>query len=237
LVNVLTHIINLSLENGIFPTKLKLAKVIPLFKQGDRTNVNNYRPISLLPQFSKIFEKVFYNRLSDFFEKFEILSKSQYGFRKKSSTSFAIIDMLSNIYNALNNNLLPIGVFIDLQKAFDTINHDILLFKLRHYGIRGLAYDWIKSYLIDRKQFVSLDDIYSETKSISCGVPQGSILGPLLFLIYINDIENTSKKLKFVLFADDTNIFYSDNNINNLKSNLELELEKCLLGLSLISYH
>jgi hypothetical protein len=225
-IKPLSHIFNLSLSNGIFPNELKVAKVIPLFKKGEKSDPTNYRPISLLPQISKILEKLFYKRLISHIEKNNILSENQYGFRSNHNTTYAIIDLVESINNKIKNDEIPIGIFIDLQKAFDTIDHGILKEKLFHYGIRGIPLDWINSYLHKRSQLVYLDGHKSKINTISCGVPQGSILGPLLFIIYINDIANCSQKLKFLLFADDTNIIYSEKYISDLKCNLEKELVK-----------
>lgn len=221
----LTNIFNKSMEYGIFPNQMKVAKVIPLFKGGDKKLFSNYRPISILPQFSKVLEKLFYNRLISFISKFDILYSGQYGFRENHSTSLALIDLIEDITNSYDKNLSTVGVFIDLKKAFDTINHNILLQKLNHYGVRGICYQWIKSYLTNRQQYVSYNDTDSDFKNVVCGIPQGSILGPLLFLLYINDLSNISSKLKFILFADDTNIFYTDNDIANVFTTLNKELE------------
>ncbi|XP_024116978.1 uncharacterized protein LOC112138628 [Oryzias melastigma] len=222
----LTYICNLSLQTGRFPNQMKMAKVIPIYKSGDKHLFTNYRPISLLPQFSKILEKIFNDKLAKFIDKYNIINENQYGFRENRSTSMAIIDAVEEITNALDKKKYAAGIFIDLKKAFDTLNHDTLLEKLEVYGIRGVALSWVKSYLTERKQFVKINEFTSEAKGISCGVPQGSILGPLLFNIYINDIFNVSKLLKLILFADDTNIFYSTDNQRELINVLNTELIK-----------
>ena len=185
-----------------------------------------YRPISLLPCISKILEKLVYKRLSSFLTLNNILNPSQFGFRKKFSTDFAIIKLLDKVIQSLSNKEHVIALFMDLSKAFDTIDHDILLYKLNNYGIRGIVLSWLKSYLSNRQQFVSIDNVESSLLNIKCGVPQGSILGPLLFLIYINDIINSSTVLAFVLFADDTNIVLSHTNLNELIDTLNAELRK-----------
>ena len=221
-----TNICNKSLSNGVFPNNMKIAKVIPLFKSGENDIFTNYRPVSLLSQFSKILEKLVDRRLDSFFDKHKILVEQQYGFRKARSTSMAITQLIEDITNANEEKKFTAGVFIDLKKAFDTIDHSLLLKKLDHYGVRGVSNDWLRSYLSDRKQYVSFNSLKSDLMSISCGVPQGSILGPKLFILYINDICNVSKLLQFVLFADDTNIFCSDVNILDLCKNVSLELDK-----------
>ena len=195
---------------------MKTAKVIPLFKSGDKKSFNNYRPVSLLSQFSKILEKLFDNRLQSFIDKHSILSDSQYGFRSSCSTSSALIELIEEISTSLDNKKIAIGVFIDLRKAFDTIDHKLLLSKLDHYGVRGQSNNWIKSYLEHREQFVQIGDYKSDLLTILCGVPQGSVLGPKLFILYINDLCNVSKLLKFILFADDTNIFRHGDNLDIL---------------------
>ena len=230
-IQPLTHVINLSLVNGIVPQELKIAKVIPLFKNGDATIVNNYRPVSVLPLFSKILEKIMYKRLLSFINKHKILHDYQFGFRKNHGTDLALIIIMDKITQALQNKENVIGVFLDFSKAFDTVNHNILLQKLYKYGVRGSSHQWFASYLCDRKQFVSFNNISSSLKSISCGVPQGSILGPLLFLLYINDINNVSKVLFSILFADDTNVFVSGKNINELVVVLNRELSKLVTWL------
>jgi len=179
-----------------------------------------------LPQFSRILEKLYTNRLDNFLSKHEIISTSQYGFQKNCSTSAAVIELIEQITDNIENNLVTAGIFIDLQKAFDTVNHDILLRKLEHYGIRGVALDWAKSYLTNRQQFVTVNEMNSDKRRIECGVPQGSVLGPKFFLIYINDISHISDLLKFILFADDTTILCSQDNINDLIKTANTELNK-----------
>lgn len=222
----LTHVCNLSLKYGYVPRKMKIAKVIPLFKNGNIHHYTNYRPISLLPQFSKILEKIFDVRLQKFIDKYKLINEGQYGFRSNRSTSMAIVDATEEISKALDNKRYAIGIFIDLQKAFDTINHEILLKKLERYGLRGVAGKWVKSYLSDRVQYVQMGEYSSKCLDIACGVPQGSVLGPKLFNLYINDIFNVSQLVKCILFADDTNIFYSNDSFDQLINTVNTELSK-----------
>ena len=226
IVKPYTHICNLSFKTGTFPNRMKLAKVIPLFKSGNKNSFNNYRPVSLLSQFSKILEKLFDVRLQSFIDKYDLLSNCQYGFRPNCSTSLALMELVEEISSSLDNKKVTIGVFIDLKRAFDTIDHSLLLKKLEHYGIRGLANNWLYSYLKNRKQFVQVDEHRSTMLEILCGVPQGSVLGPKLFILYINDICNVSNLLKFILFADDTNIFRSGSDLNVLCREISKELDK-----------
>ena len=224
LIQPLTYIVNLSLIQGIFPNELKKAKIIPLYKANDPMLFNNYRPISLLPLFSKLFERIMYNRLIKFINKHKLLYKYQFGFRKDHSTYMALIILIDKITAALDRGDFTVSVLIDFRKAFDTVDHDILLDKLYHYGIRGVAFEWIKSYLSDRQQQVSYNGSTSSYKTMNCGVPQGSILGPLLFIIYINDLSNVSNILTSVLFADDTTLIASDCNLTTLIHRFNTEL-------------
>ena len=220
----LLHIYQLSFQNGIFPDELKLAKVVPIFKKEDESKLTNYRPISLLSVFSKILERLMANRLVDFIEKYSILSEEQFGFRKGRSTYMAVINFLKKVQSSIENKEHCIGIYIDLSKAFDTVNHEILLDKLRHYGIRGTVHSWFKSYLSNRKQFTCYNDNSSDLCTINCGVPQGSILGPILFILYINDIIQSSDILNFTIFADDTNILASHKDVNTLTTTMNHEL-------------
>ena len=207
--NPLASIFNDCLFNGTFPTKIKIARVTPIHKKGKQNDVNNYRPISVLPIFSKILEKCIYKRIIDFLDKHNILMKHQFGFRRGHSTATAILDLIHKINQAIDNKEYALTIFIDLTKAFDVIDHLILLRKLQYYGIRGTPLKLLTSYLSDRTQQTFVDGVSSNFKEIKCGVPQGSILGPLLFLIYINDLTYSTQNdnLHYILFADDTSVF------------------------------
>ena len=222
----LSHIINLSFSNGIVPWELKRAKVTAIFKNGDNTNINNYRPISILPFFSKVFEKTMYKRLVSFLDKYKILHENQFGFRKNYSTALAATALIDNIVNSIENKEITVGIFIDLSKAFDTVNHTILLDKLKSYGIRGTPLLWFKSYLTNRDQYVNYKNKTSNTLPITCGVPQGSILGSLLFILYINDLPRVSSIIKFIMFADDTSLLISGKDEYILQNTVNNELKK-----------
>jgi retron-type reverse transcriptase len=171
----LSAIFNLCLIDGVYPDKLKIAKVCPIFKDGNKNEFTNYRPISIIPSFSKIFEKIISCRLLSYINKYNIFNPAQYGFRKKHSTYMAMLNLYDKVSAAVDNNEYSIGIFIDLSKAFDTVNHDILLKKLELYGIRGIPNLLLKSYLQNRQQYVFYNSYASTLKPIVCGVPQGSI--------------------------------------------------------------
>ena len=228
----LCRIINLSFIQGVFPETLKTSKVIALFKGGSTEELNNYRPISLLPIFDKIIEKIVHKQLYAFFEEHEVFFKNQFGFKKKTSTGHSLIEITEKIKESIDSGKFGCGIFIDLKKAFDTVNHEILLKKLEHYGVRGTMLKWFESYLKGRKQYVFYNGETSDVKEITCGVPQGSVLGPLLFLIYINDLPNISEKLQFFLFADDTNIYYESKDLKELEKTVNGELKKLTLWLN-----
>ena len=222
----LADIINLSFQNGVYIDCLKKSKIIPIYKQkGDKLLCNNYRPISLLSNINKIIEKIMYKRLYSFLSINKCIYDLQFGFRNNHSTNHALIDLTEDIRESLDNNNLAIGVFIDLQKAFDTVQHDILLYKLDHYGIRGVANDWLRSYLSNRHQVVCINGIDSNLKFTNIGVPQGSVLGPLLFLVYINDLNKAIRFSKTRLFADDTSLLTKGKSPKQLQKFLNLDLK------------
>lgn len=221
----LAHIFNLSIQQGIVPKPLKCALVTPIFKSGCPDEFNNYRPISVLPCFSKLLERLLFNRLYNYLSTNDLLTDNQFGFRKKISTEMAIIIAIDLITKAIDKKEHVIGLFLDLRKAFDTVNKEILIQKLERYGIRGNALKWFNSYLDGRTQKVKCLGDISDVKDIVIGVPQGSILGPLLFILFINDLPNISEEFKAIMFADDTTLFISDEDIETLTVSFNRELD------------
>ena len=220
-----------SLSEGVFPSELKLANVIPLYKSDDAFVFNNYRPVSLLCVISKVFERIMHNRLIDSLETYAILNKSQFGFRKMHSTYMALLTLMNRFIASLENDEYVLGIYLDFSKAFDTVDHAILLKKLAHYGIKGTALKWFESYLNNGEQYVTYNGISSSKQRIKCGVPQGSILGPLLFFIYINDLCPVCKHTSAILFASDTNLFSSGKDLKILESTTNSELSNISLWL------
>lgn len=197
---------------------MQIAKVTVIYKKGNRNDLGNYRPVSILPVISKVFEKLLHLRLSKFIEKYKLLTSQQFGFTKNKSTELALLTQKEVILEQFEQKSIALGVFVDFSKAFDLVDHGILLQKLHHYGIRGKALELIWSYLSQRKQVVQLANTCSAVKSIQTGVPQGSILGPLLFNLYLNDIININPEVKFIIYADDATLFFSGKNIPEIIS-------------------
>ena len=230
LVTPLCIIINQSLESGQFPTGMKLADVVPLFKSKDRSVESNYRPISLLSTFSKVLEKVVYNRVYTFLDKTGQISSKQYGFRAKHSCEHAVGQLIGSVLKNLENKKLTVSVLLDLSKAFDTIKHEIMLKKLELYGVRGIPLSWFQSYLEERTMRVKCqttclnDDSYSDLYPIEYGTPQGLCLGPLIFLIFVNDMSLHISDGDIIQFADDTTLIFGHRNKNYLKFCIEREL-------------
>ena len=224
-------IINQSLKTGVFPDALKIAKVKPLYKKGDNFCLNNYRPISLLPTISKIFERVMFTQLYSYLNANNLLSEQQYGFRSQHSTELACVKLVDYITTEMDNIKkikTPTAIYLDLSKAFDTLNFNILLNKLQYYGINGISLSLIRNYLTNRFQYVQFENSESDLLEIKTGIPQGSILGPLFFSIMINDLVNSSNKFKFLMYADDTTIYFNleDFPIENREVLINNELEK-----------
>ena len=226
IASILSDLINDSFLHGYFPDELKIAKVCPIYKSGPTSIVSNYRPISILPSMSKIYEKAMQIRLNNYLKSKNILVRNQYGFREQYSPYMALLDIVDKITKSIEDGKVALAIFIDLQKAFDSLDHNILLQKLSHYGIRGTALNWFTSYLCNRTQYVVYGAVKSSTQEIKWGVPQGSILGPMLFLIFINDIVNCSSLLYFILFADDTNILCAGDTLSQAVKLANDELSK-----------
>ena len=195
LAEPLAYLLTDSFSLGHYPSLLNYAKIIPICKANSKQEVNNYRPISLLPTFNKIFEKLMYRRVCDFLHKNDVLFEHHFGFQRNKSTNQAILDIYSNLFESIEKKKCSCCILLDFAKAFDTVDHEILLRKLDYYGIRGTALNWFKSYLCNRSQCVSIDGQLSDELNITHGVPQGSVLGPLLFLLDSNDIPLSSNIL------------------------------------------
>ena len=216
IINPLCTIVNKRFTNDIFPNSLKIAKIVPIFKAGDRNDVPNYRPISLLPIFSKVLEKLMLARLSTFIYKNNVLNAHQHGFRPLHSINSFLTDVLDYITAALDRKYVALALFIDVSKAFNSLNHNILLSKLEHCDIRSVAFSSFRSFLCNRFQYIELSNDRWLLRLIVSGVPHGSILGFYLYLIYVNDIFNVCNKVKRVLYADDTALILIEPNIKSV---------------------
>ena len=229
LTDQMRFLFNCSFDTGLFPEAWKEAKVVPLFKGGNRQAKGNYRPVSLLPLPGKLIEKIVHNRVAKFFEENQFLDKNQGGFRKGFSTVSTVADLTDDLFRDMNEGKTTLAAFIDLQKAFDTVDTNILLRKLQAAGIRSKTYNWCKSYLSKRSQRTIANGKVSKSRKIKCGVPQGSVLGPLLFLVYINDLRGALKNCKVRLYADDTVLYRAGDNVHEAAASLQASLnEFCL---------
>ena len=220
---VLTNIFNACISTGYFPKVLKTAEVVPIFKKGERELCSNYRPISILNSFAKLFEKCLLDQLNNYFVSNNLISSNQYGFKKNCSTNEAVLNIYNKLLDNMDKKLITCSIFLDLRKAYDTINHTILIKKLEKYGIRGLPLQLLASYLTDRQQYTIVNQYKSKSRDVICGIPQGSTLGPLLCNIYINDLPLASNST-INLFADDTNLTLSHSNVSTLQQNINDEL-------------
>ena len=224
IADCVAHLVNLFIKSGTVPIEWKQAKVVPLFKSRNEDDLDNCRPISILPILSKILEKAVFHQLHRYLSENSLLSPYQSGFRANHSTQLAITFFTDKTRGHMDKGLLTGVVFIDLKKAFDTVPHDGLLNKLFRYGIQDQPLSWFESYLTDRTQSVSIENHLSSAANISSGVPQGSVLRPLLFIIYINDLPLAVGLTSVMLYADDTVIFSAASSIDQLQLNLSLDL-------------
>ena len=227
----ITLIVNQMITTGIFPDSLKIAKIIPIFKKGDIEIIENYRPISILPAISKIFEKILSLQIHEYFQSKHLYYEHQYGFIKNRSTEQAALELIDRVITEIDKGEIPFNIYIDLSKAFDTLDHAILMDKLYYYGVQGTSLDLLRNYLVKRKQYVQIGEVKSDITYLSTGVPQGSILGPLLFIIYINDIAKCRNLLHTIIYADDTTLMgnistFELRNGRTLDENINFELLK-----------
>lgn len=220
----LTEIINNDLKNGIFPDILKIARVVPVYKNGDKFEMNNYRAISVLPNPSKLYEKIIYKQLNEYLIQSNFYHERQYGFVNKSNTTAACINLITEIQISLDKRKMTGCLFIDFSKAFDSVDHTKLLYKINCLNIDENMKKLMESYLTNRKQFTNINNVASNMEIINCGVPQGSILGPLFFNIFINDIFDVQLNGKLQLYADDVTVFYSTDSVDNLLNFIQQDI-------------
>ena len=214
----------MSIESGIFPNSWKIARVAPIFKSGSTEDRSNYRPISVVPVVSRLFEKLIYDQLYEYLDSNKHLIIDQYGFRNLHSVVSCLLSCTNDWYANIDRGKFTAMTFLDLKKAFDTVDHQILLNKMRNYGINGLEHQWFSSYLDNRRQFCKVNGVCSDLAEINIGVPQGSCFGPLLFLIHINDLPFALKRAKATMYADDTAISFSSDNIKEIDAVVNTEL-------------
>ena len=220
----LALIYNSSLKNGVFPEIWKIAKITPIYKSGARTDVNNYRPISVISVFSRMLERISHDQLFEFLQKNDTLTDNQAAFRKLYSTMTSLIASTDYWYENIDCSKINLTIFLDLKKAFDTVDHSILIQKLQKYGIKDRAGEWFESYLTNRQQFCSLNGVKTKPRKVPCGIPQGSCLGPLLFIIYLNDVEKCLQSSHANIYADDTAITIASNNVMEMTEGASKEL-------------
>ena len=214
---ILTYLFNICINQGIYPDSLKIGKVVAIFKSGNKTLPGNHRPITILPAINKVFEKLIYNRLSNFLTKNKIINNNQFGFRQGHNTELATTKFYEDTLNHLNNGEACCAILLDLSKAFDSVDRQILLYKLSKYGIRGTPLKLLQSYLTNRFQYIKNNNIKSKLWPSKVGVPQGGVISTLLFLILINDIKNCTK-MEIINFADDTLAYYNFSNTDNIQN-------------------
>ena len=210
----------------MFPIEWKSTKVIPLFKQGERSDLNNYRPISIIPVVAKVFERIVYNQFYEYLTENNLISCNQSGFRSLHSTATALLEATDNWAFNIDKGNVNAVIFLDLKKAFDTVDHSILLSKLKAYGVGSNSSNWFKSYLDNRTQKCFVNGSLSNTQPLTCGIPQGTILGPLLFILYINDLPNCLNNSHPRMYADDTHLTFASNNVVHLEEYMNDDLTK-----------
>ncbi|CAB4019684.1 Hypothetical predicted protein [Paramuricea clavata] len=219
-------LVNMSFEYGTFPNAEKCGKVIPIYKSEDRASFDNYRPISVLNTVSKVIERIAHQQITDYLERNQLLCPQQFGFRRGKCTQHAVTYLNEHIRQNMDKSRCTGVVYLDLRKAFDTVSHACLLNKLPYYGIRNIELLWMKDYLLNRSQFVYFNQVKSDEEHVSCGVPQGSILGPLLFVLQINDLYLSLKKCNIIMYADDTVLYYSANGTDEIQRSINSDIER-----------